>query len=190
MKNLLLVVLIFILLFFINLSENYQDDEYLKTKEQQQDEIANELSQYIKYTLNCPAQTDVVFSCNKNYGSVKSDSYSYCSDNVISKYICDMSNNSYTNTKFILSKFNMNDENERRKINNLMNNCKLNNVKCIDNTKECISRLLICILDKTYFARHRSLEEFKSIYSRAFKDCISSIEILSNKYALNCNRII
>lgn len=188
-KNLLLVLLFIILLLFIKpIFEKYNDNDFLKEKNQQQEEIATGLNEFIKYDLNCPAKSETVFACNRNYDSIKKDNYSYCSDSVISKYICDMSNNSYTNLKFILSKFNMNDENEKRKINNLMNNCSLGNKnKCIDDTKKCISKLLICILDKTYFARHRSLDEFKVVYRRAFKDCISSVEVLSNKYALNCN---
>jgi len=192
-KNLLLVLFIILLLFIKPIFEKYNSDDnekndFLKNKKQQQEEIVNGLKEFITYNLNCPAKDETVFACNRNYDSIKKDNYSYCSDSVISKYICDMSNNSYTNLKFILSKFNMNDENEKRKINNLMNNCSLGDKsKCIDDTKKCISKLLICILDKTYFARHRSLDEFKVVYRRTFKDCISSIEVLSNKYALNCN---
>jgi hypothetical protein len=190
MKNLLLVIIILIItLIFINVKceyfDNINEDEFLKVKEEKQKVLVDKISNIITYDHKCPSDTDPIIACNRTYKSVKSEDKHYCSHNVIAKFICDLSNNSYINAHYILRLFN-----DKSKMNDIFNNCDSEKTPCINDTKGCITKLLSCLFDKTYFARHRPLDEFKIVYNQAYNDCITNTEIISNKYALNCQTII
>lgn len=184
MKNLLLAIVFFLMIiFYFNITEFYEDN-FLKEKNEKQKNIIDLIDNIIIYNNKCPADSDPIFSCTRTYENVGEKN---CSNDVINKFLCDLSNNSYQNALYILRHFeNLNNE----RINDLMNACYINQNLCIDNKNKCIKNLLTCLFDKTYFARHKIHDDFKTVYQRAYKDCISNAEIISNKYAFSCDNLI